>query len=434
MTSAAPADPTNAPRTSQPQHVVVVGGGLGGVTTCVELRRAGYAGSLVLLDPGRLLHDRPPLSKDYLLGAVDDDGIALQPDTWFAEHDVQVRLGAAAVRAVPEEGYVELDGGERLEADVVVLATGGDARRLPVPGGDLPGVHYLRTVDDAAALRATLTPGTRVLVVGGGLIGAEVASTARALSADVTLVDPLLPLEPVVGERLATYLHDMHGENDVVVHSSGVARIEEADGGLSVHLSAGGDPIACEVVVVGIGMVPSTAVAEASGAAVDGGVVVGPGQDTSIPGLFAVGDCTRPSDGHGTLLPRVEHWEGATHAAARAAATILAQEAPAAASEWFWTDRYGHHVEVVGHLTAPGPHVGDVPHEALEHVVRGTFGQPPFAVFALAGGTLVGACAVDSPQLVRAARRLIDRGVAVDAAALADDSVDLRKLAKKPKA
>lgn len=428
-----PASPASGPR-HPAEHVVVVGGGVGGVTTCVELRRAGYAGGLVLADAGDLLHDRPPLSKEFLLGVIDEDGLRLQPDSWFAEHQVEVRLGTRVARAVPERGFVELADGERLPADAVVLATGGNARRLPVPGGDLPGVHYLRTVEDARALAPALSRGARVLVVGGGLIGAEVASTARALAAHVTLVDPLLPLEGVLGERLARYLHDMHGEHDIVVHRSGVARIDRTGDALSVSLTVEGtDPIDCDVVVVGIGMVPDTQVGENSGALIDGGVVVGPGQDTSIPGLFAVGDCTRPSDGHGTLLPRVEHWEGATHGAARAAASILRTDAPAAASEWFWTDRHGHHVEVVGHLTAPGPRVGDVPHAALEHVVRGAFGQPPFAVFALADGTLVGACAVDQPQLVRAARRLIDRGVTVDAADLADESVDLRKLAKRTK-
>lgn len=420
-----------------PNRVVVIGGGLGGTTTCIELRRGGYTGSLVLVDSGQLLHDRPPLSKEYLLGAMDDEAIRLQPDSWFTEHDVEVRLGQNVARAAPQEGYVELEGGERLPADAAVLATGGTARRLPVPGGDLPSVHYLRTVDDAVALKAALTPGARVLVIGAGLIGAEIASAARALQAQVTLVDPQLPLESVVGGKLAEFLHDMHADHGVTVEKTGVASIEAIsdNGPLRVHRSAGGEPIHADVVVVGIGMVPATGVAESSGALVEGGVVVNPRQETSVPGLLAVGDCTRPSDGHGTLLPRAEHWEAAMRGAARAAATILDTDAPASQAEWFWTDRHGHHVEVVGHLTASTVEaIDDVAHEDVEYVERGTFGQPPFSVFALAGGTLIGALAVDSSQLVRAARRLIDRHVKVDAAALANPDVDLRKLAKKPKA
>lgn len=401
---------------SSPQHIVVVGGGLGGISVCQELRRGGYSGPLTLLDGGEVLHDRPPLSKDFLLGKIDADGIRLQPDEWFAEQDITVRTATRVTRVAPEEGWVELADGERLEADAVVLATGGAARRLPVPGGER--VRVLRDLPDAEHLKSYLRPGSRVLVVGGGLIGAELTATARELGADVVLCDPMLPLENVVGEEVATWLHGLHTEHGVTVHSAGVEEITPTDDGLRACLTNHAE-VDADIIVAGIGMIPETAVAEASGAVVDQGVVVDPEQRTSIPGLWAIGDCTRPTAADGTLLPRVEHWEGAMHAAARAAASILGKEAPTQGSEWFWSDRYGHHLEVVGHPTAG------------EQVVRGTVGQPPFAVLAVDDGHLVGALSVDDPQTVRAARRLLERGTAVTAAELADPDVDLRKLARR---
>ena len=171
------------------RRVVVVGAGLAGVSTCVELRRRGYDGGLVLVDNGPFPHDRPPLSKDYLAGIADDAKICLQPPGWFDEHQVDLRAGARAVALRPAARSVELADGREEHANAVVIATGGNSRPLPVPGGDTPAVHMLRTVDDARQLREVLRPGTRLVVIGAGLIGAEVASTARRLGVDVVLVD-----------------------------------------------------------------------------------------------------------------------------------------------------------------------------------------------------------------------------------------------------
>lgn len=414
-----------------PESVVVVGGGLAGVSVAGDLRRLGFAGAITILDAGDVLHDRPPLSKEYLLGVIDDEGLRLRPPQWYDEQAIEVRHGVSALRAVPEQGYVELTGGERIAAGCVVLATGGTARRLPVPGADSPRVHDLRTVEDARALREHLAEGRRVLVVGGGLIGAELASTARKLGAQVTLVDPVLPLANIVGGDVATWLHARHAQEGVTVHGSGVEHLEDRGDEIRAHLTSGVDIVA-DAVVVGIGLVPETALAERSGARVDGGVVVGRDQRTSVPGLFAVGDCTRPAGDDGELLPRVEHWEGAMHGAARAAAAIVGAPVPAEQAQWFWSDRHGNHVEVVGdlHVGGRGTH-GVAPTGQVERVVRGKVCRPPFAIFAVAGDRLVGAVSVDDPKAIRAARRLIDGHVPVDAAELADPEVDLRKLARR---
>ncbi|MDO5681258.1 MAG: oxidoreductase C-terminal domain-containing protein, partial [Propionibacteriaceae bacterium] len=210
--------------------------------------------------------------------------------------------------------------------------------------------------------------------------------------------------------------HDMHRTKGVDLLAGGVVEITDRPDGVTVHL-ADHDPVDADVVIVGIGMVPDVAVAAASGATVDDGVIVDADQHTSIPGLYAIGDCCRVRNDDGTIRPRAEHWEAASADAARAAAAILGQPRPADQAPWFWSDRHGHHVEVVGDLRAGSP------------VVRGTFGEPPFAVLSLADGVVVGAASVDEPQTVRAARRLIDRRTPVSADELA--SGDLRKLARK---
>lgn len=393
--------------------IVVVGGGLGGVSACEELRRRGYTGTLTLLDEGELLHDRPPLSKDYLSGVADDDAIRLKPQAWYQEQSVDVLLGAVVERVLPDEDEVLLADGRRLPAQRVVLATGGTARRLPVPGADDPRVLTLRTVDDARALKELLTPGVAVLVVGAGLIGAEVAATARTLGADVVLTDPLLPLQGILGREVAAGLHAQHTAHGVELLDAGIETITPGDR-LTVHF-ADGSSREVDAVVVGIGMVPDTRVAEASGLAVDGGVLVDAAQRTSADGVWAIGDCAR-SVVDGVPQPRAEHWEAATVTAARAAADILGTEPPTASAAWWWSDRYGHHLEAVGDPTRG------------EQVVRGTLGEPPFAVFAVEDGAVVGAIAVDQPMAVKAARRMIDRRTAVDPAKLADPGTDLRKL------
>lgn len=399
-----------------PERIVVAGGGLAGVSLCVELRRRGHTGSLTIVDPGDVLHDRPPLSKAYLAGEVDEEGIKLQPDSWFADHDVHVRHGVTVTRAVPADGYVELSDGGTLPADVAVIATGGTARRLPVPGGDGPRVYYLRTLATARHLRARLTPGTHVAMIGGGLVGAELASTMLSLGCRVTLVDPALPLERVVGREFADWLHAEHARRGVTTRTAGVTGINDSGSGLKVTLDDG-SAVEADLAVVGIGMVADTRAAAASGARVEGGVVVDERQRTSVPDLYAIGDCTVAELG-GVLQPPAEHWEAAAADAARAAAAILGEPAPEPSHRWWWSDRHDLHVEVIG--------------QVLEgrDVVRGTFGQPPFTVFKVDGDRLLGLIAVDSPQSVAAARRILARSIPVDSDALADPDADLRRLVR----
>jgi NADPH-dependent 2,4-dienoyl-CoA reductase/sulfur reductase-like enzyme len=397
-------------------RVIVVGGGIGGVSTVAALRAHGYPGELVLLDRSAFPYDRPPLSKEFLAGTRELEQIALQPAEWYADHKVDLITEANVVAVRPELGEVELADGRSFVGDHLVLATGGRAARPPIPGSDSRFVHVLREHGDAERLRGALVAGARLLVVGAGLIGAEAASTARALGCEVVVCDPLdPPLTAAVGADLAGWLHAQHVEHGVETVAGTVQSLQETERGIAAQLS--GEPASrdFDAVLLGVGMVPETGLAEAAGLDVDRGILVDRRQVTSHPRVLAVGDSARLRD-----HARTEHWEAAQQDAGRAAAAILGLDAPGDAAHWFWSDRYHHHIEGVGQMRA-----ADGEHTVVR---RGELGRPPFSVWTLRHHTVVGAAAVDDSHAVRAARRLIDRRIQVDAAQLADPTSDLRKL------
>nr|WP_119590091.1 FAD-dependent oxidoreductase [Streptomyces scabiei] len=398
-----------------PRRIAVVGTGPAAVSTCDALRAQGYDGQVVLYGAEHgLPYDRPPLSKDVLLGKARRADILLRPEGWYEEQRVQLRDGTR-VRAIrPRAGGVELADGTIAEADRIVLATGGTPRPLPVPGGDDPAVHQVRTWEDADRLRERLLPGARVIVVGAGLIGAVTAAVAVSLGCRVTLVDPVpVPLAAAVGGDIAGALHRRHTAEGVEVLTAGVAHVERSPQGLRVGLTGHGGTLAADILVAGIGIRPATDTAETAGLRVDNGVVVHPGQGTSHPHVFAVGDVARP-DGHRV---RHEHWEAAQRDGEAAALGILGRPAPDAGAPWFWSDRYGARLEAVGTMADAG-----------RHVLRGDPADGAFTAFGLRGDRLVAAAAIDRSRDIKAARRLIDRAIPLSAEELTDEHTDLRTL------
>lgn len=405
-----------------PQRVVVVGGGLAGFGAVQELRRRGYAGRLTLVDPQGVPYDRPPLSKEYLDGTLPADKLPFAPEAWFGENDVDLVVDAATCLDA-SGARVELAGGQALDADAVVLATGGRPRALSVPGGDAEGLLYLRTRADADRLRSSLVPGHRLVIVGAGLIGAEVAATASRFGADVTLIDPVeIPGVPAFGQAIARELHAMHAEHGVKTLLGVTTAIGRTASEWVVSLdegtARGGGEVAADTVLISIGIVPHVELAAAAGLDVEGGVLVDAGQRSSNPAVWVVGDGARRRLPDGTLLRRHEHWEPALHSGQTAAAAILGQELPVHPTPWMWSDRYGVHVEGVGSMVDG------------HAIVRERDGRP-WVVFQVDDDhRLLGAASIDGGMAIRAVRRMIDRGLAVDPAALADPSVDLKKLAK----
>ncbi len=380
-------------------HVVVVGAGLAGSRAVQELRTQGHTGPVTLLgaEP-HLPYDRPPLSKGLLQGVVDDT-------TLEGELDADVRLSTRATGLRP--GTVETSDGD-LAYDGLVLATGAVPRSL---GAGMT----LRTLDDARALRARLVPGARVVVVGAGWIGAEVATAAVGAGCATTVVEAgVAPLALPLGAELGLLTVPWYADAGIELRLGCQVASVEADG---VELSDG-ERLPAEVVVVGIGARPDTGWLEGSGLALDRGVVVDEHLAASWEHVVAVGDCAAWwSRRYGARL-RVEHWDDALHAPTVAVATLLGQPAVHDPVPYFWSDQLGHRMQFAGHR------------DGADHVVRrGEPGSPEgWSAFWLAGGVLRAALVVDRPRDFGAARKLLDAGVAPDPALLADPGVALRSL------
>lgn len=431
-------DALDSAATPVPASVLMVGGGVAGFAAVRELRRRGYAGELTLVEPQGLPYDRPPLSKEFLTGDADAHRLLFAPPPWFAEHRVTLMERAAERLELDDDAArprIVLDDGVVLTADAVVLAPGGRPRPLAVPGGDHPDVAVLRTRADAERIAERLHFGARVTVIGGGFTGAEVASAARAALAEVTLVSAsAAPALTAVGPALAERLHAMHAAHGVDVVEGVVTRIDhhdadapEADAPHRVHVAlADGTEtaVAADLVVAAVGIVPDTALAAAAGLelAPDGGILVAEAGRTSHPAVFAAGDAVRrraPEWEEAAPADAARHWEPAMHGGADVAAALLGEEVPGRGAPWFWSDRHGVHVEGVGSmLPPPGGRI-------MDRSVRGTV----VASFALdAEGRMTGAAAVDDPTAVKAARRIVDRGIVVDPERLADPDVPVRAL------
>jgi len=328
------------------------------------------------------------------------------------------------VQVLPGERAVELAGGERLKADKVLLCTGGGVRRLDVPGAKLGGVHYLRDIDDAAAVRARLTEGASVVVVGAGFIGAEVAACARQSGCDVTVIEVAdVPLWRVLGRELGELYARAHRERGVDLRTGvGVDRIE-GDSCARAVVSTDGDVIEADVVVVGVGIEPATELAERAGIKTGNGILVDELCQTSLDGVYAAGDvANHPNPILGERV-RLEHWQNAQNQGVAAARSMLGGTEAFAEVPWFWSDQYDLNLQMAGHPRATDSVVWRGERDALD-----------FSAFYLRDGVLVGIVAVSGSRAanrgreVRAAMKLIERRATVDAADLADESVDLRKV------
>lgn len=399
--------------------VTIIGGGIAGYTAAAELRNRGFDGAVTIIDPLGYPYDRPPLSKEILQGTKNSEQLLLAPRGWYEENKVGL-VKTKVGRINLKERELVLGNGAVHAFDKLILATGGLPRPLPVPGFDDSDLFVLRTVEDAQQLKKALCKGTRLAIIGAGLIGAEVASSARSLGAEVTLIDPApVALVPAVGMEIAQRLHDLHAAHGVKTITGFTTGIRRNGEDFLIEVE-GSDAVEADVVLVAVGIIPEESLAQSAELECDGGVLVDHAQRTSADGVWAIGDCARVRNEDGSLERRHEHWESAIFDAQTAAADICGQDLPEHGASWFWTDRYGVHVEGVGSMTAEGT-----------TVVRPDEDGQPQVVFRVApDNTIVGCTAYDKGMAVRAARRLIDRRVVVDPEALADPAVNLKKLAR----
>lgn len=408
-----------------PESVVIVGGGLAGFSVARELRRLGYAGGIDLVDRQGWPYDRPPLSKHYLSGTYDRQQLLLVPPQWYRDNEVSVHRATVA-RLDPAEQSVVLQDGTALRADTVVLATGGTPRALPIPGAELPGIGYLRVAADADRLREALQPGTALVIIGAGLIGAEVASTAVERGVRVSLVDPVeTPLESVVGADVAAQLRQLQRDHGVDVITAGAVAIGQSapSARFAVQLDDRSSALHADTVLIAIGIEVDRRLSDTAGVEFDGAILVDAGQQTSNPWVYAVGDAARRTGPEGVQRPGQQrsgqHWEAASRSGETAAAAILGTALPDHGAAWFWSDRHGKHVEVVGSMAVPG-----------RTVVRWVDHVPVMAFRIDDDGLLRGFVCIDGGLSGKAARRIIDRQIRVDTAELADPAVELKKLVR----
>ncbi|MFD5013394.1 NAD(P)/FAD-dependent oxidoreductase [Streptomyces chartreusis] len=381
--------------------ITVVGASLAGLSTVRALRTEGYDGGIVVVGEERHTpYDRPPLSKDFLKGAVDAGALALGDADEYADLDVQWLLGERAVRLDPATRSVVLAGGRQIRSDGVVVATGASPRTLPGTDG-LTGVHTLRTLDDAEALRAELLDGSpRVVVIGAGFIGAEVASTARLLGLDVTVVEALdIPLERQLGREMGLVCSSLHNDHGALLLSgTGVAGLVGTGRVTGVRL-VDGRLLPADVVVVGVGVRPNTDWLAGSGVRVDDGVVCDSGCSTDVPGVVAVGDVARCPNPFTGRHARIEHWSNATEQARTAARTLLTGvPAPAPlTAPYFWSDQYGVRIQVAGYV-APG---------AEPEVVEGDVDSRTFTAVYRREGAPVAVLSLNQPKFFNRLRRTL---------------------------
>jgi 3-phenylpropionate/trans-cinnamate dioxygenase ferredoxin reductase subunit len=401
---------------------VIVGASLAGAKAAETLRSEGFDGRVVLIGAEHERpYERPPLSKDYLRGESGRDKVYVHDEGFYAEQQIELRLGRTAVALDTAAREVALDGGERLRYDRLLIATGAEPRRLTIAGADLEGVLYLRNVEDSDALRERLDRGGSAVVVGAGWIGAEVAASARQRGLDVTVVEPLsVPLERALGVELGAIYRDIHADRGVrMLLGTGV---EAFEGAAAVERVRTGDGrvLECDFVVVGVGVQPRTQLAEAAGLAVDDGILVDERLQTSAPGVLAAGDVANARHPLYGVPIRVEHWANALHQGPVAARNMVGKAEPYDHIPYFFSDQYDVGMEYAGF--AP---------EWDRVVFRGDPASREFIAFWLLADRVVAGMNVNVWDVTDDIQRLIRQRVSVDDERLADPDIALESLASR---
>ncbi len=339
---------------AKPGRIVIVGANLAGGAAVTTLRTEGFDGPVTLIGAEHWPpYERPPLSKGYLRGEEALEKTFLHPDQWYENHDVELRLGMKAMGIDTTDRHVELQDGDRVPFDTLLIATGGRNRVLQAEGRELEGVHELRTIEDADRIRQDATPGRKAAIVGAGFIGSEVSASLRSRGVDVEVVEfGPAPLVRVLGPEVSRVYEGIHRDHGVVFHfGEGVERFE-GTGRVEALVTNKGTRIECDLAVVGVGIEPVTELVQDTDVAVDNGVVVDERCRTNVEGIFAAGDVANHYHPVFGRRLRVEHWDNALKQGAVAALNMLGKDEAFDDPHWFWSDQYEHNLQYVGHAIA----------------------------------------------------------------------------------
>ena len=396
--------------------VVIIGAGHAAGQAAASLRQAKYDGDITIVgDEAHIPYQRPPLSKAYLKGEQTADKVYLRADSFYADRDITMKLSTTATAIDTAAKTVALSTGETLSYDHLLISTGSRPRKLSIEGSDLPGIHYLRTMDDVDGLREGMRPDANLVIVGGGYIGLEVAAVGRELGLNVHVLEmEERILQRVTTSEMSAYYHQLHEGRGVHIHTSTAVTGFAGDGKVEA-VFCGDQRFAADLVIVGIGIIANTELAEAAGIHCDNGIVVDEHCRTSDPFVYAAGDCTNHPNPLLERRLRLESVPNAMDQARVSAANMLGDEKTYAAIPWFWSDQYELKLQMVG-FSADGD----------SQVLRGDMASNQFAVFYLKDGLVVAADAVNSPKEFMLCKQLV--GKPADPALLADPESDLKAL------
>lgn len=396
--------------------IVIVGAGHAAGQAAASLRQEGFEDEIIIIgDEAHIPYQRPPLSKAYLSGEQGIERVYLRPEKFYDDKNVTVKVNTSVTAIDTGAHTVTTDAGDTFTYEKLLIATGGRPRKLSIPGSDLSGIHYLRTIADVDAIKGDFGEGKRLVIVGGGYIGLEVASVAVKYGLEVHVLEmEERILQRVTTPEMSAYYHQLHSGRGVHIHTSTMVSGFSGDGHVSA-VACGDESFPADLVIVGIGIIPNTEIAEAAGIECDNGIVVDDHCRTSAEDVYAAGDCTNHPNPLLDRRLRLESVPNAMEQARVATANMTGGDKVYASIPWFWSDQYELKLQMVG-FSADGD----------SHVTRGDMASNAFAVFYLKDGKVVAADAVNSPKEFMICKQLI--GKAVDPAALADPDADLKSL------
>ena len=408
---------------SNPASAVIVGGSHAAVQLMISLRQSGWDGDItVISEEPYMPYQRPPLSKAYLAGDSSDDKLALRAPAVYEKLNVTFKLGLVVTAIDTVNKTVELNNGETISFTKLALCTGARARPLPIPGADLQGVHYLRTMDDVKAIQQSATTAKTAVIIGGGYIGLETAASLTKLGVAVTVLETESRLlQRVASETTSDFYLRLHQEQGVTIKLNTLASALTGEGSVSGVVCADGQTVSGDMVIIGIGVIANTELASAAGLEVDNGILVNEFAQTSHQDIVAAGDCTNHPNSILKTNLRLESVPNATEQAKAAAASICGIEKPYAELPWFWSDQYDVKLQIAG-----------INQGYTDVVIRGNNRSRSFSLFYLQDNRVLAADCINRPKDFMLTKKLILQGKAVDRQTLADETIELRTLIQGP--